>query len=93
MCAILAAAGASFQTVLIDAAPILPVSDSLLLSRLVDGVVVVANARTARPLVRDACSRLIYAGAKLLGVVLNDVSPQHQRYSESYTYKSTQLDT
>jgi capsular exopolysaccharide synthesis family protein len=93
MRAILAAAGASFQTVLIDAAPILPVSDSVLLSRLVDGVVVVANARTARPLVRDACSRLIYAGAKVLGVVLNDVSPQHQRYSESYTYKSAQLDT
>ncbi len=90
---ILAAAGASFQCVLIDTAPILPVSDSVLLSRLVGGVLVVANARTARPLVRDACSRLTYAGAKLLGVVLNDVSPQHQRYSESYTYKSTQLDT
>jgi succinoglycan biosynthesis transport protein ExoP len=89
---ILVAAGASFQHVLIDAAPILPVSDSVLLSRLVDGVVIVANAHTARPLVRDACSRLIHVGASLLGVVLNDVSPQHQRYSESYTYKSAPID-
>ncbi len=90
---ILVAAGTSFQHVLIDAAPILPVSDSVLLSRLVDGVVIVANAQTARPLVRDACSRLIQVGAKLLGVVLNDVSAQHQRYSESYTYKSARLDS
>jgi Mrp family chromosome partitioning ATPase len=53
----------------------------------------VANAQTARPLIRDACSRLTYAGAKLLGVVLNDVSAQHQPYSESYTYKSAELDS
>ena len=88
---ILAAAGASFDYVLIDAAPVLPVSDSVLLSRMADGVVVVASAQTARPLVRDACSRLMYVGAKLLGVVLNNVSAQHQRYSESYT--SAKLDS
>jgi len=89
---ILVAAGTSFQHVLIDAAPVLPVSDSVLLSRLVDGVVVVAGASTARQLVRDACARLTQVGAKLLGVVLNDVSPEYQRYSESYNYRSARLD-
>jgi polysaccharide biosynthesis transport protein len=85
MRAILAEAAASFQYVLIDSPAILPISDSVLLSSLADGVVVVVNAQTARPLVRDACSRLIYVRAKLLGVVLNNVNPQHQRDSESYT--------
>jgi succinoglycan biosynthesis transport protein ExoP len=90
---ILAEAAASFEHVLIDAPPILPVSDSVLLSRLVDGVVVVADAQTAKPLVRDGCSRLMYVGAKLLGVVLNNVSRQHQRYSESFNYDSAPLDS
>lgn len=89
---ILFAAGTSFPHVLIDAPPILAVSDSVLLSTLVDSVVLVASAQTARPVVRDACSRLTHVGAKLLGVVLNDVNPQHQRYSESYTYESARLD-
>ncbi|MBV8772634.1 MAG: polysaccharide biosynthesis tyrosine autokinase [Deltaproteobacteria bacterium] len=91
---ILAEAAASFEHVLIDCPPILPVSDSVHLSKLVDGVVLVASAQTAKPLVRETCSRLTYVGAKLLGVVLNNVSPQHQRYSESfhYNYKSASLD-
>jgi capsular exopolysaccharide synthesis family protein len=88
---ILAEAAASFQHVLIDSPAILPISDSVLLSSLADGVVVIANAQTARPLVREACSRLMYVRAKLLGVVLNDVHPQHQRYSQSYDPYQTKL--
>jgi polysaccharide biosynthesis transport protein len=92
---ILAEAAASFEHVLIDSPPILPVSDSVILSRLVDGVVLVASAQTAKPLVREGYSRLRYVGAKLLGVVLNNVSRQDQPYSESfnYDYKSTALDS
>jgi polysaccharide biosynthesis transport protein len=90
---ILAEAAASFEYVLIDAPPILPVSDSALLSRLVDGVVVVVSALTAKPLVREGCSRLIYAGAKLLGVVLNNVSPEYQPYRESLNYNSASLNS
>jgi polysaccharide biosynthesis transport protein len=91
MRAILAEAAASFQHVLIDSPAILPISDSVLLSSLADGVVVIANAQTARPLVREACSRLTYVRAKLLGVVLNDVHPRHQRYSQSYDSYPTKL--
>jgi polysaccharide biosynthesis transport protein len=93
MRAILAEAAGSFEYILIDAPPILPVSDSVLLSRLVNGVVVVANARTAKPIVREGCARLMYVGAKLLGVVLNNVSLQQQRYSESFNYSSTSLNS
>jgi polysaccharide biosynthesis transport protein len=91
MRAILAEAAASFQHVLIDSPAVLPISDSVVLSNLADGVVVVANGRTPRALVREGCSRLIYARAKLLGVVLNDVNLQHQRYSESYSSYSSKL--
>lgn len=90
---ILAEAAALFEHVLIDAPPILPVSDSVLLSRMVDGVVIVANAKTAKPLVREGCSRLRLVGAKLLGVVLNNVSRQHQRYGEYFNYNSVPLDS
>jgi polysaccharide biosynthesis transport protein len=90
---ILAEAAASFEHVLIDAPPILPVSDSVLLSKLVDGVVIVASAQTAKPLVREGCSRLMHVGAKLLGVVLNNVNRQHQRYSEYFNYDPASLDS
>ena len=83
---ILAAAGASFEHVLIDSAPVLPVSDTVVLSTLVDGVVLVAASQTVRQLVRDACSRLAYVGTKVIGVVLNNVNPEHQRYYAPYVY-------
>jgi len=86
---ILAAAASSFDHVLIDSPPILPVSDSVVLSTLVDGVVMVVSAQTAKDLVRDACSRLIYVGSKMLGVVLNNVDPEQRRsYAPYYTYFS-----
>jgi capsular exopolysaccharide synthesis family protein len=61
-----------FAHVLIDAPPLSPVSDSVVLSTLVDGVVLVVDQpRTSRQTVRDARARLAYARAKVLGVVLN----------------------
>jgi capsular exopolysaccharide synthesis family protein len=84
---ILAAAASSFDHVLIDSPPILPVSDSVVLSTLVDGVVMVVSAHTAKDLVRDACARLLYVGSKMLGVVLNNVdTEQRNGYAPYYTY-------
>ena len=85
MRSILAAAASSFDHVLIDSPPILPVSDSVVLSTLVDGVVMVVSAQTAKNLVRDACARLIYVGSKVLGVVLNNVDSEHRSsYAQYY---------
>jgi len=83
---ILATAGAAYEHVLIDSAPVLPVSDTVVLSTLVDGVVLIAASQTVRQLVRDACSRLAYVGTKIIGVVLNNVNPEHQRYYAPYVY-------
>jgi capsular exopolysaccharide synthesis family protein len=78
MAEILGAASSLYQQVLIDSPPILPVSDSVVLSTLVDGVVVVAEAGTDKELVREACSKLLDVGANILGVVLNKVDERDQ---------------
>jgi Mrp family chromosome partitioning ATPase len=71
--------------VVIDSSPVLPVSDSLLLAKLVDGVVLVANASaTPRQQVRTACARVEYAQGKILGVVLNKVKLHHPDYYPYY---------
>jgi capsular exopolysaccharide synthesis family protein len=61
-----------FAYVLIDAPPLTPVSDSVVLSTLVDGVILVVDQQTtSRQTVRDGRARLALARAKVLGVVLN----------------------
>jgi capsular exopolysaccharide synthesis family protein len=78
----------AYDHVLIDSAPILPVSDTVVLSTMVDGLVLVANAETAKTLVRDACHRIFHVSAKMLGVVLNNVAPeQHHHYASYYMYR------
>jgi polysaccharide biosynthesis transport protein len=81
---VLAAVESVYDHVLIDSAPILPVSDTVVLSTMVDGVVVVASAKTAKKLVRDACYRMLHVSAKILGVVLNNVDAEQQRYHAPY---------
>jgi capsular exopolysaccharide synthesis family protein len=75
---VLSILASSYEHILIDSAPILPVSDSVVLSTLVDGVIVVANAQTPKMLVREGCARLLHIGAKIFGIVLNDVDPQQR---------------
>jgi capsular exopolysaccharide synthesis family protein len=66
-----------YEYILIDAPPLLPVIDTVVLSRLVDGVVLVVDQqRTPRQVVRSARARLAVARAKVLGVVLNRVDPK-----------------
>jgi polysaccharide biosynthesis transport protein len=81
-----------YDFVIIDSPPVLPVSDAIILSTLVDGVVVVVNSEaTAKQQVRIACARLRYARAKIFGAVLNKVnvmSPEYRYYS-SYYYQYT----
>jgi succinoglycan biosynthesis transport protein ExoP len=57
--------------VLLDAPPILLVSDPAVLAPLVDGVLVVAGSgKTTREACRSAIQRVTAAGGKFLGVVL-----------------------
>jgi succinoglycan biosynthesis transport protein ExoP len=76
---------ARYDHIIIDSAPITAVTDAVMLSSMVDGVVLVANQKTARQQVRTALSMLGYARAKVFGVVLNQVDRNHFGY---YGYKN-----
>ena len=62
----------AFAFVVIDSAPLLAVSDGLLLANLADGVILVTErGRTRHDHVRSALQRLHHAGAVVIGAVLN----------------------
>jgi len=66
-----------YDCVFVDAPPVMPVSDTIPLSTMADGVVLVVNGPvTSRKTVKEAQSRLTYARAKILGVVLNRSDPR-----------------
>jgi capsular exopolysaccharide synthesis family protein len=74
MRALLATLRGSYDHILIDAAPVLGLPDTLPLATFVDGVVlVIDHNRSTRSHVRQAVSRLSFAQGKFLGVVLNRV--------------------
>jgi succinoglycan biosynthesis transport protein ExoP len=77
-----------FAFIVIDSAPLLPITDSVRLATMVDGVVLVTKSQAlSRHVVRQACERLVYVRAKILGVVLNAVdirSPEYKDYRSSY---------
>lgn len=74
-----------YDYILVDSPPVMAVSDAVLLSTMADGVVLVIGGRdTPRNVVKQACSRLRYARAKILGMVLNRVDARKQGYPDYY---------
>ncbi len=74
------------DVVLIDSPPVLPVADALVLSDIVDGVLLVASARsTSRKGVARACELLRAVNAPLIGTVLSNADSATS-YEESYGY-------
>ena len=60
-----------YDSILIDSAPVMQISDTLLLATMVDGVLLVAGPATPKRVLQTVCARLHMVRAKLLGVVLN----------------------
>jgi capsular exopolysaccharide synthesis family protein len=90
---LLAAAKFYFELVIIDCAPVIPVSDALVLGREADGVVLVVKAgETPREVSKRATSLIHESGANLLGVTLNNVKdalPYYYNYRYyGYRYSS-----
>ena len=70
---------------IIDSPPSVIVSDARLLSRHVDGVVLVVREQvTARSVVREALTGLQQVGAHIYGVVINAVDFNQRRTSYKY---------
>lgn len=79
-----------YDMILIDTPPSGGLSDAAILSKLVDGVVFVVREKTvSRWLVRDVVYRLQQIGARILGVVVNDVdlTSRNSKYSYQYEYR------
>lgn len=80
--------GAGYDRIVIDTPPCHPVSDSLLLARMVDAVFFLVKAdSTPRQLVENAVNGLRKAGAPLVGAVLNEADTRKQSgFAYGYTY-------
>jgi capsular exopolysaccharide synthesis family protein len=77
----------SFDHIIIDSPPLLKVTDPVILSTLVDGVVLVVHGgRSTRDVVRRTRQELSVAGAKIFGVVLNNVDLQAEGYDSYSSY-------
>jgi capsular exopolysaccharide synthesis family protein len=79
-----------FEFVFIDSTPILAVTDSVFLSTMVDGTLLVVNSATPKPLVKKARARLALSHSKVLGMLLNRVDIHNNEYGgyyqQYYTY-------
>jgi succinoglycan biosynthesis transport protein ExoP len=86
---ILNALSAQYDHIVIDTAPVMPVSDTLVLSKYAEGVIVIVGRTTPKHIVRRACLRISDSGAKILGVVLNQVSSYGHSSYYSYGYNDS----
>jgi polysaccharide biosynthesis transport protein len=77
-----------YDHILIDAPPLVNVADPVILSTLVDGVILVVHGgKSTRDIVRRSRHELASVGAKIFGVVLNNVDLRNEGY-ESYYYSN-----
>ena len=84
---ILARAQEKYDYVLLDTPPVLPVTDTLVLGSLVDGLILVLDSGEVKvEMARDVKNQLMHAGANILGVVLNKVRSEHHGYGYGYYY-------
>ena len=76
--------GEKYDHILIDSPPLINVTDPVILSTMVDGVIMVVQAgRSTRDIVRRARQELGSVGAKIFGVVLNNLDIKREGY-DSY---------
>jgi len=88
----LAKAEKDYDVVLIDSAPLLPVTDAAILSKLTGGVVlVVAVGKTTKPQLSAALGHVETVGGRVLGFIMNKIPTKGvdaYRYRYSYKYGS-----
>jgi tyrosine-protein kinase len=74
----------SYDMVLLDSPPLLPVTDAVVLSNLAGGALVVVGAdRIHRPQLQQSLESLETAGAHLFGIVMNKIA---RREAAAYAY-------
>jgi capsular exopolysaccharide synthesis family protein len=86
----------NFTHVVVDSPPIASFTDGVLIASMVDGVILVVHAgKSSRQVVRRSRQILTDIGARIFGVVLNNVnlrSKDNYYYYQSYYYRNTYND-
>ena len=76
-----------FEYIFIDAPPVVPVTDAVIMSNYVDGVILVcASGVIEIELAQKAKESLENVNANILGVVLNKINTKNDKYSSYYYY-------
>ena len=76
-----------YDHILIDSPPLMHVTDPVIISTLVDGVILVVHGgKSTREVVKRARQELASVGAKVFGVVLNNLDLKREGYDEYYYY-------
>jgi capsular exopolysaccharide synthesis family protein len=76
-----------FDHIVIDSPPVIHVTDAMIISPHVDGVVIVVKGgQTPREAVQRAKQALMDVNAKIFGVVLNCINPDAENYYYNYKY-------
>jgi capsular exopolysaccharide synthesis family protein len=83
----------NFTHVVVDSPPIASFTDGVLIASMVDGVILVVNSgKSSRQVVRRSRQLLLDIGAKIFGVVLNNVNLRSQDnyyYYQSYYHRDS----
>lgn len=80
---------ATFSYIIIDSPPLGSFSDGVIISAITDGVLLVVHgSKIAREVVQHSQKVLNNVGAKILGVVLNNVHTPASEYSDYYYHQS-----
>jgi capsular exopolysaccharide synthesis family protein len=81
--------GQTYDVVVIDCPPVLPVTDSLVLARMADTTLLVASAnKTSKRSLTRAVELLRQVDAPLMGTVLNSLSAEETFSGEPYRYET-----
>ena len=74
-----------YDHILIDSPPLINVTDPVILSTMVDGVILVVHGgKSTRDVLQRARQELLTVGAKIFGVVLNNVDLRRDGYDDYY---------
>ena len=88
MKSLLEALGEHYEYIFIDTPPVNVVSDALVLSENLSGVIMVAKQNQSKhPDLEEAMNKLNFAKAKILGIVLTSVTAKSGKYGKYGQYK------
>jgi len=74
-----------YDRIIFDSPPVMMVADPLILSRLIDGaILVIKGGHTSRDMVQRALKQLRDVQTRILGTVINDLDLDHREYGYYY---------